>query len=328
MHLLIPSLFLPPAPMVHPAQLRAARLERLLDRAQPLPGVEGYFPQLLQLGGQPLDTPAAPIALLGEGLAPGNDIWMQASPVHLRADLANLLLFAGPDLPIRPAEAEALCSAFNAHFAGQNLTLIAPHPQRWYLRLSQMPQLQTWPLEQVIGRSPEPFLPQGPDTRHWRGLLTETQMLFHGQEVNRQRQMQGQPPINGLWLHGAGRLPQPLPCPLNALQADELLAQGMARWLGLEVGLGSEQSTTRASADGQELRLFWELRQADSPEQWLQALQQLDAWLEQPMAWLRANKQRRLRLYDAAGRGFACPAPRGLRLWCRPKPFGQNPALA
>ncbi|MEO5342653.1 MAG: hypothetical protein H7842_04835 [Gammaproteobacteria bacterium SHHR-1] len=314
MHLLIPSLFCPPASLTDPAQVQAPGLQRLLDRARPLPGVEGYFPQLLQLVGQPLDTPAAPIALLGEGLIPGDGIWMQASPVHLRADLANLLLFADRDLPIQTTEAESLCTAFNAHFGGQGLALTAPHAQRWYLRLNTMPRLRTWPLEQVVGGSPQPFLPQGADAHHWRALLTETQMLFHGQELNQQRQMQGLPAINGLWLHGAGRLPRPAPCPISALMGEDLLARGVQRWLGL--GQGAE-----TAGDG-ELRLFLALAQARSAAHWLEALQRLEAWLEPHLAWLQADRQRRLRLYDGGGRGLECSPRRGLRLWPRPRPFG------
>lgn len=314
--LLIPGLFHPPARVSDTAAVRAPRLERLLSSAEVLPAAEDYFAQLVQLAGQSADTPAAPIALLGEGLEPGDSIWMRASPVHLRADLANLMLFDSSELQIQPAEAEDLVAAFNQHFAARKLSLIAPHPQRWYLRMNLLPQLQTWPLEQVAGRSPQPFLPQGADAPAWRALLTEVQMLFHAHGVNRQRQTLGQQAINGLWLEGLGRLPLAVPSPLSALAGDDVLLRGLARWLGL-----AQISLEDAAGEG-ELRLIMALQRAQQLEQWQRSLQQFDAWLEQPLTWLKGHRDRRLWLFDGSGQGFDCSGSRGLRFWRSPKPFG------
>ncbi len=313
--LLVPGLLQPPAEVLVGNAPRLPALEQVLADARELPAQQGYAQQLFSLLQLPADQGIAPFMLLADGEDPGEAVWMRASPVHLRADLANLMLFDAAQLAIEPAEAQGLIEAFNEHFADRSLSLVAPHPQRWYLRVQRLPQMITHPVEQVVGRSPEPFMPEGPDAAEWRGLLTEIQMLLHAHPLNRARQGRGLNPINGLWLDGAGQRPKiPTPTlPIQALLADDLLGRGLARWLALPPKGRDEPPRAGDCA------LFTALQ--CEPHHWQQGLSELDEYLQRVMGWVKAEKHRFLELYDCAGRCFHFTGGRGRRLWRRRRPL-------
>ncbi len=307
-----PDLLLPPPET--PVEGEYPYLTRLLSRADILAAESDTDTQLLALFGLPSEAPLTPLLMLGEGLDPGNDIWMQATPVYLKADLANLLLFDGADLGITPDEAKALVELFNHHFFEEKIELIAPHPARWYLRLSAMPDLNTQPLRRVVGRSPSAALPTGADASCWQARLTEVEMLFHQASVNQQRTEQGRVVINGLWLHGAGCLPQVTSPPFNALVGEGVLAQGLAR----ATGLGSRSWSEQPKAG--ELRLFLaaaEARRQGDAEGWWQAVADFDHWLAQVWSWLAAMPASQIRLFTGDGRVFFLNGRHRRRFWRR-----------
>ncbi|HXH04027.1 MAG TPA: hypothetical protein VNN09_12005, partial [Candidatus Competibacteraceae bacterium] len=201
---------------------RLPALERLLARGEGKDtasrGLEASLARLFGLEGGEL--PVAAITRLAEGGEPDREgWWLRADPVHLKADLHQIVLFDARHLQLRPDEAAALAAAFNRTFAGDGLILETPHPERWYLRLAADPGITTVTLAEAVGRDINPLLPAGPEARRWRALLTEIQMLFHLDPVNQAREAAGQPEVNSLWLWGGGRLPARLAAPVAALYA-------------------------------------------------------------------------------------------------------------
>ncbi|HQR60721.1 MAG TPA: hypothetical protein PLH03_05090 [Methylophilaceae bacterium] len=182
--------------------------------------------------------PAAPLAalsLLGEGLDPDAYYWLHADPVHFQLQRDSFLL-ADPDLARMDAdESRLLIDALNRHFEADGLLLLAPHPQRWYLRVNKVPAITTHPLQQVIGRNVEPLLPQGADAARWRGWLNEVQMLLHDHPVNRVREDRGQLPINSVWLHGGGAYTAGVMTDISQVWADDVLVGGLALASGLQL---------------------------------------------------------------------------------------------
>ena len=320
LHILVPGLLSPPEGIGEHAKLRPPVLEKFLSWAVGSPAASTYEQQLYQLTLLPEDTASAPYALLGEGLEPEDAVWMQAHPVHLKADLQTLLLFEGRQLAITPEEAESLVGVFNDHFAGQGMELIAPHPERWYLRLEHQPRLQTFPLSAVAGRSPGDCQPRGEDAGRWQALLTETQMLFHGSGVNRQRQTEALPTINGLWPHGAGRLREPLAghAHLKWVAAEDVLALGAAQVVGAHV-----VSWDTAIA-GDELRQFGDFLHAElnaDGHAWLQALAGFEDWLDRAFDWMAEHRDHCMLLYPCQGKCFRLDGRKLSRFWHRPQPF-------
>ncbi len=178
------------------------------------------------------DWPAAPYCLLADGRAsgvlPGADYWMRADPVHLRLEGSELLLVDGNACAIKGEEAEILARDINSHFAG-SFTLVAQHPERWYMRLPSGPDMETEPLASVSGRPITAHLPRGPDATRWQGIANELQMLLHEHPVNAAREARGELAINSLWLWGAGRAERLQSRPYRLVLANDPLASGLAQ---------------------------------------------------------------------------------------------------
>ena len=107
---------------------------------------------------------------------------MLGSPEHRQGGLSagDHLALQGPQvLQLSEEETRILAQLLQDLFAEGPIQgeLQALHPQRWYLRLTQVPQAQFTPLQAVIGRDIFAALPQGPDGAAWRTLLTEVQAL-------------------------------------------------------------------------------------------------------------------------------------------------------
>ncbi|MGZ7354524.1 hypothetical protein ACXWRX_09325, partial [Streptococcus pyogenes] len=72
-------------------------------------------------------------------------------------------------------------------------------------------------------------LPQGPQGRRWRVLINEAQVLLHQHPLNAERRAKGLPPVNSLWLWGAGRLPAQVRGAFEGVIGDDLLLAALAR---------------------------------------------------------------------------------------------------
>jgi len=327
LHLLIPGLLGPMPNLAASGRLPAIPLiERLLARADQVPVEGSDFPStLFGLFGIEAETghdlPRGAVDLLGDGMAPGDSFWVRADPVHLRPDRDRLLLFDNQLLQIEQQESETLLALFNRHFADDGLELIAPHPDRWYLRLAEAPDLQTRPLESVVGRNIEMFLPQGGDARHWHRLLNEMQMLLFNAEPNRQRELAGRVAINGLWLSGGGRLPRSPKPRFAAVCSDDPTALGLARLAAVD--LHADERDGFIASDGATLRtwsaLLSPVLNAD-PYLWIEALEQLEA---EVASLLRQGGFRQLTIYPCTGRGYRITSGAMRRLWRRARPILQ-----
>jgi hypothetical protein len=176
-----------------------------------------------------MDFPSAPICLLADDPDRASEgYWFHADPAYLRADRDQVLLFAGPSLDLRRGEADALVQVFNSHFAADGLELIAPHPARWYLRVTSPPSLMTCPIHAVNRRPINSYLPSGSDARRWIAWINEAQMLFHGHPVNLAREREGRPTIGGIWPWGGATLPSVSGGPALVV-GDHVLSVGLAR---------------------------------------------------------------------------------------------------
>jgi hypothetical protein len=195
---------------------------------------------LCELFGVPrqAEAPVAPISAAFDGL--GEGCWLRADPVHLRLQREQLVLL--PNVEASAVEAGQMCATLNGHFAGQGMEFFAPYPQRWYVRLDRLPDIETVPLSQVSGRNVHDLLPKGAEALRWHQLFNEIQMLLFAHPVNEAREARGELPINSLWFWGGG-------CGVNAtlqknydsVSSDEALAGMFASAAGIPFSGWSEQ---------------------------------------------------------------------------------------
>jgi len=327
--LLIPGLLGPLPAGEGPRADRAPCLEGLLGRADgvPLEGM-GTDSTLLALVGMPPErtgeAPLGALGLLGEGQDPQHACWLRADPLHLRADLTRLLVFDTGAFPLEPGEAAALVELFNAHFADRGLWLLAPHPGRWYLRLQDCPRIRTQPLEATAGCSPDELLPRGAEAGYWRALLNEVQMLFHSAPVNAEREARGLPSVNGLWLHGAGRLPLGSTPQADGFFGDYPLMAGLARLRGVPLRGLPSRAAQLLGEPGHSLALWPGLLApvlAGDVSGWTCGLGRLEDWLTGLVDGLGRASGTQLRICPATGRAFLIDRRRLGRFWRRQRPF-------
>lgn len=307
-------------------------LLRLLRNAKAIPGQPDPVAWLGNRFGITRDTecdwPLAPLLAELELEETGQDYWLCADPVHLRADRSRLVLYGPEALAIRQEEADALAESFNALYQPDGLQLYTPTPNRWYLRMAHAPRLSTTPLSDVIGRDIDRHLPRGEDAAPWHARLNEIQMLFHAHAVNEQRAEQGRPAINSLWLWGGGRMPSVVQAQDAWVHGDDPLARALARAAGvplLETSDLRAELLPAALARGPGLVVLDACRQAQrygDLQEWGERLAELERQWFRPLQALRAQgRLRDLVLLAPPAAGYRIGAPRWWQGLRRPRPL-------
>jgi len=246
-----------------------------------------------------LDGPALPagaLSALASGLDPGAGHWLRADPVHLRADRDRVLLLPSAGFDIAADEAGQLVDALNRHFADQ-FTLHVLAPDCWGLVAKSAIALQTRPPIELAGRDIDAELPD----KRWHALLNETQMALYQHAVNTAREARGAPVVNGIWLWGAGALPDAeklaIPNPWQSVSAADPLALGLAKLAGMRQrapGPGAAPWLERAPDEGRHLVLLDGLRGAqalgDADAHAARTIELERQWFAPLLAALRAGR--------------------------------------
>ena len=202
------------------------------------------------------DWPVAAVTALVDCDAPIGDPggpWLRADPVHLRPDVADLVLFDAMDAGVSSEEARALAETVNEALRPGGPLVHAAHPYRWYVALEAPARMATTPLSLAAGAGISAAMPRGPDAPRWRRWMNEVQMALHDCPVNAERERRGAAPINSVWPWGGGSLPPasrapasregrslpPLsgaPAPFVQAWSDDALVRGLAHHAGIECG--------------------------------------------------------------------------------------------
>ena len=296
-HLVVCDLFLPADIAAGVcAGLRLPALEKMLARGAStgsartnvvgLP-LENYLCELFGVPCQP-EAQIAPVSAAFDGL--GEGCWLRADPVHLRLQREQLVLL--PEVGVGAGEAGQLCAALNEYFAGQGMEFFAPHPQRWYMRLDRLPDIETVPLSQAAGRNVHGLLPRGKEAARWHRVFNEIQMLLFAHPVNEAREARGALPVNSLWLWGGGAN-APLQKTCDCVSSDEPLAEMFAAAAGAPFAEWPEQWRDEENS-GRQLLVWTGLRSAlqrGDLDAWRAVLQDFETGYARPL-WqaLRAGK--------------------------------------
>ncbi|MBF8269179.1 MAG: hypothetical protein HW386_888 [Gammaproteobacteria bacterium] len=267
------------------------------------------------------DLPIAPLSRLIDGLERPEGVWMRADPVHLAAGTNGLRLIAEPELALSQHDAIILAATLEEFFKEQNWKLEVPLPDRWYVRLPQLPAITTTELDCVIGRDIQPWLPVGPDRNFWHRLSNEIQMILHASEMNRERERRGELPVNSLWFWGVGQLPEILPRKWSTVYSDDPAAQGLAMLSGARFAALPESLQTGVNgltATGNVL-VATATRLSESIKQdfdtWVDAMLELEErWFEPVLSALREGQLTELQVI-ADGHQFTLHRNSLLKFW-------------
>ena len=297
---------------------RFAALEFLLARGRRSAGeakaLEGWVQEAFELGEGVY--PAGALTLAAQGANPGEVSWARADPVHLRVMDDRLIVVPAETFALRAEESRALCEALNAHFAGMEFGVA--QPRRWYVKLGQIDESR--PALDAAGTALE--LP-----KQTAPLLTEIQMVLHSHPVNEAREARGEPPVNSLWLWGAGRTPQAR-APWQSVAADDPAVLGAARLADARqraLPRSAGQWLERLPEDGRHLAVLDALRAplalaADTVHKEMEALER--DWFAPLLAALRSGRVGMVTLNvpdDAEALSFETTRGDLRRFWRRPR---------
>lgn len=312
LELIIPGLIPPPDIAAEVcAGLQLPALEKLLARGSAGSSPDGNLEdRLCAMFGV---RSVAPVRASADGLEVGDAYWLCADPVSLQLQRAQVLVFPGA-VPVKE-DADSLCDALNAHFAGTGLRFFAPHPRRWYVRVETDPQISTTPLRRVLWRDARFFQPQGEDTLRWQRFATEMQMILYAHPLNQAREARGEPLVNSLWLWGGGRA-EPLKRAFNVSGGDCDLAGAFARKAGV-----AQSGTLQAMLEVPSENGLWvcvaagEALQLGDLYEWRQAIQRIEREIAQPLLKaLQAGQLQHLSL-DESARRFGLTRGDAWKLW-------------
>ncbi len=301
MHLTLLAADLFPPPAFVPAQAipRLPALEWLLAKGD-TSKVPGCFLEEALQAETGSTGPVAPLTLLADGGAPGNQTWLRADPVHLSVQRDNVQLLDSHLIAPTLDEARAITATLNAHFAADGLKIEAPHDARWYLQIPPQEIPLAAPLWRMNGASVFERLPAHSGRINWRALQNETAMLLHDHPVNQAREATGRLTINGLWFWGGGAL---APAPKRAtthMVANLALARGIALHAGdTPTALPDSAAGLPAAGDTTLVVLHQATRalRASDAAGWLAAVENLHTnWFAPAAEMLRAGRLSELSL--------------------------------
>jgi hypothetical protein len=289
-------------------------LRRLLARADRLEeGPRGYLAALAAWFDAPQPLPAGALTRqLAAGDA-GDALWLCADPAWVEPDMSGARLLACGQMRLSPAEAEALAEPLAPLLEEQGMHLALTTPDRWHLRLPPGTAVPDFPApEQALGENLLQHLPQGPEGRRWRILQNELQVALHQHPLNAQRRAAGKPPVNSLWLWGAGALPAKVRTGLQGVVSDDPLLRALAARAGIVHHPRPDGASGRAA----------DTVPSPSTETWLLDLQDLPADVIADAWWPRIDglaRRDRLRLSFASGERCEHRPWHRWRFWRRPR---------
>jgi hypothetical protein len=312
------------------AERRLPALELLFARGRreslEAAGLEAWLRAAFDLEEGPL--PAGALSVLAHGGDPGEASWARADPVHLQLMRDRVVFVPGEALSISRDEAQALAAALNRHFAGQ-LELQALEAARWCARLSADLDLPAASPLEMAGRGIEPG-------SRADALLNEVQMVLHEHPVNEAREARGEPPLNSVWLWGAGRSPLGVQAQWQSITADEPIALGLARAARIRsrgVPESAQAWLGRSPEEGRHLVVLDALRlpiALSDTAAFASAVEDLEKeWFAPLLAALRAGRIGMVSVHlpdPDAGASFETVRGDLRRFWRRPRPLRETMA--
>ena len=183
-----------------------------------------------------------PVAALSRQLDAGDaafGAWLRADPAYVRPDINGARLMAtGEVLQLGQEDVDALLPALRPLFGDVGFPIDAPVPSRWYVRLPREARLPAFAApDQALGADLFDHLPgsdePGPESRRWRALLSEAQVVLHNHPWNARRLAEGKLPVNSLWFWGAGLLPDHVTSRHRRVHSDDTLLRALATAAGI-----------------------------------------------------------------------------------------------
>ncbi|KXK45641.1 hypothetical protein [Nitrosomonas europaea] len=234
LHLFVPDIFWPDGSQTDIYQhLKLPALETILAKSNRFEVggevLESWLCKIFNVNKQQ-DWPIASILLQREKnrIEVGESYWLRADPVHLRVENNHILLGDNQILNISLKEATSFADSINEFFSDEGVTLLPLHSDRWYVKCDETPELQTFLLSQVVGKNINDLLSRGKEGAIWNSRINEIQMFLHEHPLNRNREIQGELPVNSIWIWGGGVRPSEVRTSYTGIWGNHVLVHALA----------------------------------------------------------------------------------------------------
>lgn len=177
---------------------------------------QGWLPHeawvMERLANQPRLTTHLPLAdrlarnspILTRQLRPG--FWFLAQPAYIALGREHMLLGNLRELNLSDAESRALFASAQSALPLPELELVYVNARTWLLRADAWHLLQTATPDAATSQELDVWLARGGPSAQWRRVLNACQMSWHEHPVNQDRELQGMPVVNALWLWGGASI--------------------------------------------------------------------------------------------------------------------------
>lgn len=235
LNLLIPDLFWPDVLQSEiyndlPMPSLEVLLSKSISTQSQSQEMETWLCKVFNVVKQQNSWPIAPIMLHTDGssvMKASKDFWMRADPVHLRIEQNHIMLADSHAFKISKEEAELIVQDLNRNLGNHDFSFLPLRPDRWYVRTSRAPEIQTHTLSQVTCMNINNFLPIGKESIIWHKIFNEIQMLLYEHPINQARESRGELAINSVWFWGGGNIPQPTQSPYTHVWSNDDLPRAL-----------------------------------------------------------------------------------------------------
>lgn len=270
--------------------------------------------------------PTAPVSYLGDTGKTTSHWIVRADPVYLMPNRDELMLTGPESLSLTRPEAEHLVAVLNDFFREDGWHIEVATPERWYLHVPVKPDIRTHNISKVLDNAIGAFLPDGPDGKHWRRAMNEVQMVLHRNDVNVQRQLENQLPVNSIWFWGEGDLPDFGHSRWSQLWSSEPLSLGLAhltRTPREKLPVSGHEWVSQVNTPGEHLLVYNHLQHQlhENHDAWNKSLSDFqENWLKPLLQALRDGSIDELTLVPCNGDTYRLSSTGLRRWWCRKKP--------
>ena len=231
-----------------------------------------------------------------------NYYWLRTDPVTMWADMAKVFMTSYGFADLDPYERNEIENCVRGVLREEGIQLHAEHPERWCIALDKPLPFNFTHLDDALGMDVAEALPDHPEARYWRRMLTELQVALHHCPVNVRRRARGLREVNSVWFWGGGFMPEASTDSLaDTVYSNHPVSRGLAIIHDCKVQPLDECHDLDPDRDGRAIFIDWTPPGADAR----QALNDLDRIAAQLLA-LFERRGGTLALADGGG---AC------RLW-------------
>lgn len=128
---------------------------------------------------------------------------MCADPVNFEVSMNDITL-SEKVIDLTDEESQELISILNQYFEEDDLEFHFGSNGSWYVSYPANEQVSSTPIDEVLKQNIAGKLAYSKQ-RNWKVVQNEVQMLLHGSDVNKHRDIAGLTPVNSVWFWGAGQ---------------------------------------------------------------------------------------------------------------------------